>query len=82
VPEAIEAVGAPGEPPRRFRWRRVEHRIAEADGPERLSPEWWRTPAHEVRDYYWLQDAEGRRFWVYRLVGRDTPAWYLHGVFA
>jgi protein ImuB len=82
VPEAVEAVGVPGEPPRRFRWRHVEHRIAEAEGPERLSPEWWRTPAHEIRDYYWLQDAEGRRFWVYRLATRDTPAWYLHGLFA
>ena len=39
-----------------------------------------------TRDYYRVEDSEGRRFWIYRrgLFGRETnePAWYLHGLFA
>ncbi|MEM9170783.1 MAG: DNA polymerase Y family protein, partial [Pseudomonadota bacterium] len=42
-PERVEAIAlAPDGPPRRFRWRRVRHRVVKADGPERVSPEWWR----------------------------------------
>jgi len=61
-------------------------------GPERIGPEWWRAdgghdPEHlsRVRDYYRIEDADGRRFWVFRegLYRADTPPrWYLHGVFA
>ncbi len=63
----------------RFRWRRIEHRIAEREGPERIAPEWWRTTGDQTaRDYFWLQDEEGRRYWVYRA----GAGWYLHGLFA
>ena len=34
---------APDYPPRRFTWRRLTRRVVRAQGPERLSPEWWRT---------------------------------------
>lgn len=81
-PEPIETDGMPEGPPRRFRWRRVERRVTAAEGPERLSPEWWRAPPGEIRDYYRIEDVQGRRFWVYRLVRRGPPAWYLHGMFA
>jgi protein ImuB len=38
------------------------------------------------RDYYRIEDEDGRRYWVFRagLYGdsaTDLPAWYLHGVF-
>jgi protein ImuB len=59
----------------------------EAEGPERLSPEWW-LPAGEAqkpRDYYIAGDESGRRFWLYR-EGRygdgPAPRWYMHGLFA
>ncbi len=91
-PEPIEAVAeVPDGPPLLFRWRRVVHRVARADGPERIAPEWWRdeTPADAAtRDYYRVEDGSGRRFWLYRegLYPPQGPAprprWYLHGIFA
>ena len=39
----------------------------------------------QARDYYRVEDGDGRRFWLYRdgLYTRDEeePRWYLHGVF-
>ncbi|MDP4002844.1 DUF6504 family protein [Methylobacterium sp. NEAU K] len=34
----------PEGPPRRFRWRAQVHRVAHAEGPERIAAEWWREP--------------------------------------
>jgi protein ImuB len=80
-PEPIEAQVLAGAAPQRFRWRRVEHRVTASRGPERIGPEWWRpAPDYETRDYFWLQDGEGRRFWVYRV--KSSRAWFLHGLFA
>ncbi|MCC7268176.1 MAG: DNA polymerase Y family protein [Caulobacteraceae bacterium] len=87
-PQPIEALAeVPDGPPARFRWRRVQHAVAFAEGPERIAPEWWLTPANALtRDYFRLEDSEGRRFWVFRegLYERETeaPRWFLHGVFA
>lgn len=42
-------------------------------------------PETTVRDYYIVEDEEGRRFWVFRvgLYGASSPpGWYLHGFFA
>ncbi|MGC1177744.1 MAG: hypothetical protein WA884_01610, partial [Methyloceanibacter sp.] len=38
------------------------------------------------RDYYRIEDEDGRRYWVFREglyqeSAHGTPAWYLHGVF-
>jgi protein ImuB len=38
------------------------------------------------RDYYRIEDEDGRRYWVFREglyqeAAKDLPAWYLHGVF-
>ena len=74
----------PDDPPVLFRWRRVAHRVRLADGPERINGEWWRGSS-ELRDYYRVEDHDGRRFWLYRagLYRPQTPArWFLHGVFA
>ena len=75
----------PDGPPRRFRWRGVMHTVAEAQGPERITPEWWRRTREAERDYYVVEDAEGRRFWLYRagLYGASSdPRWFVHGTFA
>ncbi len=93
APEPVEVMAeVPDGPPVRFRWRGRGHRVARADGPERLAPEWWRPTgaSGRTRDYYRLEDENGTRFWIYR-DGLYTPAagepdteprWYLHGFFA
>jgi protein ImuB len=86
-PEPIEAMALlPDHPPARFRWRGAEVRIGRATGPERLAPEWWRDPTrHATRDYFRVEDVEGRRYWLFRegLAERgEAPVWYLHGLFA
>ncbi len=94
-PEPVDAVApVPDDPPVMFRWRRVLHRVARADGPERIAPEWWRAPKAEAsdvgaaaaatRDYYRVEDTEGRRFWLYRhglFRPGAAPAWFMHGLF-
>lgn len=88
-PERIEVLYAtPEGSPRRFIWRRCAHPIAKVQGPERIAPEWWRarTRARE-RDYYRVEDEQGRRYWLFRH-GRygdgrnEEPDWYMHGLFA
>ena len=81
----ITLVEVPDGPPRRFVWRRKEYEVARAEGPERIAPEWWRTPDAATRDYYRIEDGDGHRFWVFRAGaygGDKQPGWYLHGVFA
>jgi len=93
-PEPIEAQWVlPDDPPFRFTWRRRQHRVLHADGPERIAEEWWiegdvaadpRGSGDHIRDYYRVEDAEGRRFWLYRagLPGDPPPRWFVHGLFA
>jgi protein ImuB len=87
-PEPIAAVAlVPDDPPTRFRWRRLQHLVRRADGPERICGEWWRgdEEAAALRDYYRVEDEAGRRFWLYRdgLYRPDSaPRWFLHGLFA
>jgi protein ImuB len=88
-PEPVEEVVAmvPDGPPARFRWRHVLHEVARAEGPERIADEWWRTAeGRPTRDYYRVEDREGRRFWLFRegLFEREQvePRWFLHGTFA
>jgi protein ImuB len=85
-PEPIEAIApVPDDPPLSFQWRKIRHRVAFADGPERIGPEWWRADAPpKPRDYYRVEDADGRRFWLYReglYGGAEAPRWFLHGFF-
>lgn len=64
-----------------LRWRKVQHAVAQCEGPERIAMEWWRheTP-QPARDYFRVEDGEGRRYWLYR--AGVPPQWFLHGVFA
>jgi protein ImuB len=87
-PEAIAVVYATPEGlPRRFVWRRLVHDIARVEGPERIAPEWWRERSTaRLRDYYRVEDNDGRRYWIFRegLVGDGrggVPEWYIHGLF-
>ena len=86
--EAIAVLYAsPDGLPRRFRWRGQVHEIARAEGPERIAPEWWRERSSvRLRDYYRIEDGEGRRYWIYRsgLTGDGrggAPEWFLQGLF-
>lgn len=88
-PEPIEAIAeVPDGPPVRFKWRRVTHDVAHAEGPERIAMEWWRDEEGRTltRDYFRIESREGMRVWVYRegLYDRETvaPRWFLHGLFA
>ncbi|BCP51587.1 DNA-directed DNA polymerase [Kaistia sp. 32K] len=85
-PEPVEALGeVPDGPPLSFRWRRVLHQVARAEGPERIAPEWWRDGGPD-RDYFRVEDRKGARFWLYRegfyAADRPQPRWFLHGLFA
>ena len=119
-PEPLEIVVSevPEGPPRSFRWRHASYRVARAEGPERVAPEWWLSRVPEVkverrngetdemlaarrdkaerlaveaetasltRDYFRVEDIEGRRFWLYRegLYGSaPQPRWFMQGLFA
>jgi protein ImuB len=77
----------PDGPPLRIRWRGKSFAVAHAEGPERIAAEWWRAKTvPPTRDYYLVEDAAGRRLWLYRegLPGRETaaPHWFVHGLFA
>ena len=88
-PEPIAVLyETPDGTPRRFRWRGGVHEVARVEGPERIAPEWWREKGStRLRDYYRIEDGEGRRYWIYRagLVddGRGgLPDWFLQGLCA
>ncbi len=95
-PEPIKVPFAtvPDGPPHQFTWRRVTHEVVRVEGPERIAMEWWKRGGHALtRDYFRIEDEEGRRFWIFRDglygseladdEGRPVPAsWYVHGLFA
>ncbi|MBC7506446.1 MAG: DNA polymerase Y family protein [Sandarakinorhabdus sp.] len=88
-PQRIEVMAeVPDGPPRRFRWRRVQHEVMHFEGPERIAAEWWRRRDGKglTRDYFRVEDVHGGRFWLFRhgLYGREksNPDWYIHGLFA
>lgn len=89
-PERLDHVFAelPDQPPRRFTWRGKSHRVVRADGPERITGEWWKRSAERVavRDYFTVENEAGQRFWVYRKGDGERfetgdLSWYLHGRF-
>ncbi|HKY82247.1 MAG TPA: DNA polymerase Y family protein, partial [Sphingobium sp.] len=94
-PQPIEVVAqVPDGPPHHFRWRRTAHEVTRYEGPERIASEWWKAKdgalagesAGLTRDYYRIEDARGRRYWIFRhgLYGTEArhPVWYIHGLFA
>jgi protein ImuB len=88
-PEAAAVIAAvPDGLPVALTWRRVTRRIVKAQGPERIAPEWWRLqPGERPRDYYSIEDEQGRRYWVFRdglydEFGGAPPKWFVHGLSA
>jgi len=88
-PQRIEVMAeVPDGPPMRFGWRREQHEVVRHEGPERIGALWWRRADNGglTRDYYRVEDRQGRRFWIFRhgLYGGELahPDWYLHGLFA
>lgn len=118
-PEPIDVpvTDLPEGPPLNFRWRRTMHRVVRAEGPERISPEWWLNRLPEIeedksepdkdlreakreaaerkavvvetarltRDYFRIEDTDGRRFWLYReglYTPEAQPRWFVQGLFA
>ncbi len=87
TPEATEVTAqVPDGPPLNFRWRRIPRQIIRARGPERIAPEWWREGPRgtAIRDYYEVEDTQGRRYWLFReglYGGASQPGWFVHGVF-
>ncbi len=85
--EPVDVVAeVPEGPPRVFSWRKMTYRVARSQGPERVAPEWWQSTeltggGGRTRDYFQVEDEEGRRFWLYRdgLYERETtsPRWYV-----
>lgn len=74
----------PDYPPMNFIHKGVLHEISKAEGPERIEQEWWLENG-EHRDYYVVEDREGRRYWLFRSGHYGEKArfnWYLHGYFA
>jgi len=91
APEPVQTLAElPDGVPARFIWRRAARRVVKAEGPERLGAEWWALGARpqRTRDYYRVEDENGRRYWLYRegLYGREdadrAPSWWIAGVFA
>ena len=88
-PQPVRALAPlPDHPPVAFTWRRKRFRVRRADGPERIDGEWWRRDAEmlAVRDYFRVEDEDGRRFWLFRRGdGIDAAtgdlSWFLHGIF-
>ena len=85
-PEPVTATALlPDHPPAFFVWRNVRHRVVRADGPERITGEWWKSEREHfsLRDYYRVESEQGTRFWLFR----DAPTaeggrWWMHGFFA
>jgi protein ImuB len=79
---------SPDGVPQRFRWRGEVREVARVEGPERIAPEWWRERSTtRLRDYYRIEDAAGRRYWIYRagLAGDGrggVPEWFLQGLYS
>jgi protein ImuB len=84
-PESIEVTApVPDYPPLNFRHKGQLHIVAKADGPERIEQEWW-IQEGDHRDYYAVEDEEGKRYWIFRSGHYNevkSPKWYLHGFFA
>jgi protein ImuB len=97
-PQPVEVIAeVPDGPPHRFRWKKRLHEVRLYEGPERIAAEWWHLPSKPhpnpsprgegllTRDYFRIEDARGRRYWLFRhglYEEKPAPKWYVHGLFA
>ncbi|MEP6595699.1 MAG: DNA polymerase Y family protein [Ginsengibacter sp.] len=84
-PDPIEVTAPiPDYPPMSFRYKGKFHKVIKADGPERIEQEWWLQNGQH-RDYYCVEDEEGKRYWLFRSGHYDAARsykWFIHGFFA
>jgi protein ImuB len=84
-PKRIEvSAPIPDYPPMNFKYDGKLHKVMKADACERIEAEWW-IDSGLHRDYYIVEDEEGKRYWLYRLGHYNSeykPTWFLHGFFA
>lgn len=83
TPRELRVMSASGEPgeeqwPLTFSDGRQTYRITQTIGPERIGAMWWEG-RDKTRDYYDVETAEGKRFWVFRV--SQSGRWFLHGDF-
>ena len=87
-PERVHNVMSelPDLPPRRFSWRGQDYKVMAAEGPERITGEWWRRAGERwsVRDYFLVETEGGEWFWLFRRgdgvhTRTGDLSWYLHG---
>jgi protein ImuB len=84
-PQPVEVLALlPDHPPRFYIWKGRRHQVVQADGPESLFGEWWRsdTEVYHLRDYYKVQDADGARAWLFRTTSPGGFHWFIQGLFA
>ena len=79
-PERLRVLAA-GCPPKRFEWRGAAFETKRADGPERLSAEWWRDEAAATRDYWRVQTESGPRLWLLTYPACKGVGWFVAGRF-
>lgn len=83
-PEPVQVTALlPDYPPAAFTWRGVRRRVTNADGPERINGEWWKSDQElsSARDYYRVEDETGARYWLFRDAPSDEGGrWWLHGI--
>ena len=87
VPEPVQVISlVPDGPPSWIRWRGRECTVRCGCGPERLALPWWEarrgaSPSPSIaRDYYQVEDDQGRCLWVFR--DHATHGWFVHGLWA
>jgi len=87
VPEPAQVISpAPDGPPSWLRWRGEECLVRRSRGPERLALPWWEAKrgtspsSNAARDYYEVEDDQGRLLWVFRDL--TTHGWFVHGLWA
>ena len=83
--EPVEAsAAAAGGPPAWIRWRRERLSLRRAQGPRRVLPEWWRSEERGSREYWLVEDEQGRSLCLYRKQppGDEFPRWYVQALAA
>jgi nucleotidyltransferase/DNA polymerase involved in DNA repair len=77
TPEEITVTLDPRGTPRALTWRGHRFSLTRADGPERLSGEWWRADKESFAREYWRCESasDGRTF----LVFRSAEGWRVQG---